>query len=114
MPQHFARPDVLVVALLVCPGCGGGSSDGTPAAPPAPPPAFSFSLPNDIGDGWQVGDLAAEGFDTQRVVDMMDRILDATYPRIDSVAMVRSNDENTDGISNLYTMMQSHVMAAIN
>lgn len=91
MPQKPARPHILVVALLVCAGCGGGSSGGAPAAPPPPPPVFSYSVPEDIGDGWQIGDLAAEGFDTQRVVDMMDRILDETYPGIDSIAIVRNN-----------------------
>ena len=91
MPHDFARRSILLVVLLVCAGCGGGSSGGTSAPPPPPPAAFSYTVPEDIGDGWQVGDLAAEGFDTQRVVDMMDRILDETYPGIDSVAIVRNN-----------------------
>ena len=91
MPRDFARPNILLVVLLVCAGCGGGSSGGTSAPPPPPPAAFSYTVPEDIGDGWQVGDLATEGFDTQRVVDMMDRILDETYPGIDSVAIVRNN-----------------------
>jgi len=91
MPHDFARRNILLVVLLVCAGCGGGSSGGTSAPPPPPPAAFSYTVPEDIGDGWQVGDLAAEGFDTQRVVDMMDRILDETYPGIDSVAIVRNN-----------------------
>lgn len=91
MPHDFARRNILLVVLLVCAGCGGGSSGGTSAPPPPPPAAFSYTVPEDIGDGWQVGDLATEGFDTQRVVDMMDRILDETYPGIDSVAIVRNN-----------------------
>ena len=91
MPHDFARRSILLVVLLVCAGCGGGSSGGTSAPPPPPPAAFSYTVPEDIGDGWQVGDLATEGFDTQRVVDMMDRILDETYPGIDSVAIVRNN-----------------------
>ena len=91
MPQNFARLYILLAALLVGAGCGGGSSGGTPAPPPPPPPTFSYSVPEDIGDGWQTGDLAAEGFDTQMIVDMMDRVLDETYPGIDSVAIVRNN-----------------------
>ena len=91
MPHDFARRNILLVVLLVCAGCGSGSSGGTSAPPPPPPAAFTYTVPEDIGDGWQVGDLAAESFDTQRVVDMMDRILDETYPGIDSVAIVRNN-----------------------
>lgn len=91
MLRKLARPNVLLVLLLVAAGCGGGSSSGTAAPPPPPPEPFSYAVPEDIGDGWQVGDLATEGFDTQAIVDMMDSVLDATYPGIDSVAIVRNN-----------------------
>ena len=91
MPHDFARRNILLVVLLVCAGCGGGSSGGTSAPPPPPPAAFSYTVPEDIGDGWQVGDLAAEGFDTPMIVDMMDAVLNEVYPGIDSVAIARNN-----------------------
>jgi CubicO group peptidase (beta-lactamase class C family) len=91
MPQNLARFNILLVVLLATASCGGGSSGGASAPPPPPPPTFSYTVPEDIGDGWQVGDLAAEGFDTQMIVDMMDSVLDDTYPGIDSVAIVRNN-----------------------
>lgn len=87
----FTRPIVLFVLLLATAGCGGGSSGGTTSPPPPPPEPFSYSVPADTGDGWQVGDLAAEGFDVRMIVDMMDSILDGTYPGIDSVAIARNN-----------------------
>ena len=91
MLRNLARPDILLVLLFVSAGCGGGSSGGSTEPPPPPPEAFSYAVPEDIGDGWQVGDLAAEGFDTRMIVDMMDSVLDATYPGIDSVAIARNN-----------------------
>ena len=84
----LARPIVLLFVLLAVTGCGGGSSGGTP---PPPPETFSYTAPEDIGDGWQVGDLEAEGFDTPMIVDMMDAVLNETYPGIDSVAIARNN-----------------------
>lgn len=91
MYQTATRVSVLLAIVLVSGGCSGGSSGD--AAPPTPPPpqTFSYSAPEDIGDGWQVGDLAAEGFDTPMIVDMMDAVLNEVYPGIDSVAIARNN-----------------------
>ena len=89
MLRNLTRPIVVLTALLVSAGCGGGSSGGAP--PPPAPEIYSYAVPEDIGDGWQVGDLAAEGFDAQMIVDMMNSVLDGSYPGIDSVAIVRNN-----------------------
>jgi CubicO group peptidase (beta-lactamase class C family) len=91
MSQCAAKLCLLLVALVTAGGCGGGSSGGSPPPPPPPTETFSYTVPEDIGDGWQVGDLAAEGFDTQMIVDMMNDVLDETYPGIDSVVIVRNN-----------------------
>ena len=91
MLQDYAKSCIALVILLAAAGCGGGSSGGTAAPPPPPPVTFSYTVPEDIGDGWQVGDLAAEGFDTQMIVDMMSDVLNETYPGIDSVAIARNN-----------------------
>lgn len=86
----LTRTSILAFIAATLAACGGGSSGSAP--PPPPPPAqFVYSVPADVGDGWQVADLADEGFETQMIVDMMDDILDGTYPGIDSVAIVRNN-----------------------
>jgi CubicO group peptidase (beta-lactamase class C family) len=90
MYRTVTKLPVLVAIALAAGGCGGGSSGGTPPPPAPPPEPFSYSVPDDIGDGWPVGDLAAEGFDTQMIVDMMDSVLDESYPGIDSVAIARN------------------------
>ena len=91
MYQTVAKLSALLVIVLVSGGCGGASSGAAPPPPSPPPETFSYSVPEDIGDGWQVDDLAAEGFDTQMIVDMMDAILNDAYPGIDSVAIARNN-----------------------
>ena len=91
MYQTVAKLSALLVIVLVSGGCGGASSGAAPPPPSSPPETFSYSVPQDIGDGWQVDDLAAEGFDTQMIVDMMDAILNDAYPGIDSVAIARNN-----------------------
>lgn len=91
MLRDHVKSCIALVILLAAAGCGGGSSGGTAAPPPPPPVTFSYTVPEDIGDGWQVGDLEAEGFDTQMIVDMMSDVLNETYPGIDSVAIARNN-----------------------
>lgn len=91
MYQTVAKLSALLVIVLVSGGCGGGSSGDAPPPPSPPPETFNYSVPEDIGDGWQVDDLAAEGFDTRMIVDMMDAILNEAYPGIDSVAIARNN-----------------------
>jgi CubicO group peptidase (beta-lactamase class C family) len=79
---------VAAIAVFVA-GCGGGSSGGS--AQSAPPPKFSYTIPADNGDGWQVADLADEGFDVAGITKMMDRILNGVFPGMDSVAIVRND-----------------------
>ena len=67
MLESFARLNVFFVILLAVAGCSGGSSSGASAPPSPPPPAFDYAVPEDIGDGWQVGDIAAEDFELVRV-----------------------------------------------
>jgi CubicO group peptidase (beta-lactamase class C family) len=80
---------VVLFALAFVVACGGGGSGGQKSAPP--PPTFSYSIPADIGDGWQVADLAAEGFDTATIVKMMNRILSGSFAGMDAVVIVRNN-----------------------
>lgn len=89
MIRILATRTAWAYVVLGLAACGGGSSGGG-APPPPPPEPFVYSVPADIGDGWQVGDIADEGFDTQMIVDMMDDILDGSHPGIDSVAIARN------------------------
>lgn len=82
------------LASIAMVGCGGGSSggDSTTGGPSTGGRlTYNYSVPTDIGDGWQVGDLADEGFDTAAIVDMMDRVINEDYPGIDSVVIVKNN-----------------------
>lgn len=88
---RYALNATITLLVIVLVGACGGSSGGS--APPTPPtvPTFNYTVPADIGDGWQVADLADEGFDTQKITSMMNNILDRAYPGIDSVAIVKNN-----------------------
>ena len=89
MYRSFARTFVLLIVAVGVTSCGGGSSGGGP--PPPPIEEFSYEVPADLGDGWQVGDLADEGFDTQIIAGMMNQVLDGRYEGIDSVVIARNN-----------------------
>ena len=113
MYRSFARTLILLIVAIGVTSCGG---DGGRPPPPPPPPVeeFSYEAPADTGDGWQVGDLADEGFDTQMIIDMMNQVVDGSYEGIDSVVIARNNklllywydrrrelDEFDDWINNL-------------
>ena len=85
------RSWVAVVSLALLVACGGGSSGGAAPAPPPAPPTFSYSEPADIGDGWQVAELADAGIDTQQISSMMQRVVDGRYPGIDAVVIAKNN-----------------------
>jgi CubicO group peptidase (beta-lactamase class C family) len=88
--MYRLRPVLLLFVAATVVACGGSSSGSTPPPPP-PPVSYTYTVPTDNGDGWQVANLADEGFDTQKIVEMMHDILDGTYPGIDSVAIVKNN-----------------------
>ncbi|NNF40208.1 MAG: beta-lactamase family protein [Woeseiaceae bacterium] len=75
------------VALSVV-ACGGSSSGGGTASRE---PVYIYTVPADIGDGWQVADLTTAGFDADRIADMMQRVLDGRFPGIDSVTIAKNN-----------------------
>ena len=90
MFTNTPRIVIAVLASVLIVACGGGSSGGNSSGPQEPI-VYNYTVPADIGDGWQVADLAAEGFDVQRILDMMDRVVNENYEGIDSVAIVRNN-----------------------
>lgn len=88
MAEAFRLFLIIVVTVSVA-ACGGGSSDSTSAQ--TPPATFSYTVPADTGDGWQVANLTDEGFDVDAITRMMNVILGGFYPGIDSVAIVRND-----------------------
>lgn len=88
MARHAPRIVFAVLASMLIVACGGGSSGDKSRS--QEPVVYSYSIPIDIGDGWQVADLADEGFDTQKILDMMDRVVNENYEGIDSVAIVKN------------------------
>ena len=89
MVMRAPRVLVAILASLLVVSCGGGSSGGSAAAPE--PAAYSYSIPPDIGDGWQTADIATEGFEMAPILEMMQKIVDERFVGIDSVAIVRNN-----------------------
>jgi len=88
MVRLTRRLIIAVLASCALVACGGGSSDGNGSS--RDPIVYNYSVPAAIGDGWQVADLVDEGFDTQKILDMMNRIVSETYGGIDSIAIVRN------------------------
>ena len=83
-------PILAVYLALVAIGlsaCGGGSD-----APPdvSPVPQYVYSIPDAIGDGWEVASVADEGLDEELVTTMVRRILTGVNQGIDSVAIARN------------------------
>ena len=76
----------VLLFLAACGGGGGGGGGGTTT-----PVQYTYSPPNDYGDGWTVSNLADEGMDEALVTLMMQRILDGTFEGIDAVAIARNN-----------------------
>ena len=92
MAIYAQRIAIAVLASMLVVACGGGSGGSSGGSAQSQPPiVYSYSVPPDIGDGWQVADIASEGFDTRDIFDMMDRVVNENYQGIDSVAIVRNN-----------------------
>lgn len=87
--RRLAGPSIYLGLLaLVLSACGG---DAEPTRVVAPTPAYTYSVPADIGDGWQVASVADEGFEEELITTMVRRILTGVYRGIDSVAIARNN-----------------------
>ncbi|MDJ0793182.1 MAG: serine hydrolase [Woeseiaceae bacterium] len=91
--RRIVYNQLVAFALLFLAACGGGGADGGGGVPPVvnPPVQYTYSVPDDIGDGWAVSSLADENMDEAPIATMLQRILDGTYPGIDAVAIARNN-----------------------
>ncbi len=82
---------ILVCLLSACGGGGGGggvsTSVGSSTAGEIPP--YEYAPPEDILDGWQVGDLDDQQFDVGRITRMVDGMLRGDIEGIDAIAMAR-------------------------
>ena len=91
MYRSLYRAFALLFVTIGIVSCGGSSGGGASSPPPPPVETYSYQVPADLGDGWQVADLAEEGFDTQMIVGMMNQVLDGTHEGIDSIVIARNN-----------------------
>ena len=87
MTGHLQRIWIAVLASTFLVACSGGSSGGGSREPVT----FNYSVPVDIGDGWQVASLSDQAFDPALIQDMMDRVVSGRFPGMDSVTIVRNN-----------------------
>ena len=91
MHWRMLRPLTVIAAALLFAACGGGGG-GAPDPVTTPPAApYTYTVPDDIGDGWQVSSLADEGLQESLVTSMMRRVFDDTFEGIDSIVIVRNN-----------------------
>jgi CubicO group peptidase (beta-lactamase class C family) len=87
MITHLHRLLLAALALTLVAACGGASGGGNSPTNVT----YSYSVPADIGDGWQVASLTDEGFDQQLIENMMGRVVSEQYAGIDSVTIVKNN-----------------------
>ena len=88
MITHLHRLLLAALALTLVAACGGASGGGNSPTNVT----YSYSVPADIGDGWQVASLTDEGFDQQLIENMMGRVVSEQYAGIDSVTIVKNSD----------------------
>jgi CubicO group peptidase (beta-lactamase class C family) len=55
------------------------------------PKKYQYTTPEDVGDGWEVGHLGHEGFDTGKITEMIDRIFEGSYGDIHDIIFVKNN-----------------------
>jgi CubicO group peptidase (beta-lactamase class C family) len=81
---------LFVFALALLTAACGGSGDGT-SPPPKPTFVYTYSIPAQTNDGWATGHLDDHGFNSARIMEMMDGINTGRFLGIDSVTIVRNN-----------------------
>jgi CubicO group peptidase (beta-lactamase class C family) len=89
--RRIRKTTIAVLAALLIAACGGGSGPSGAQVAQQQPATYTYSVPDDIGDGWQVAALGDEGLDTEAITGMMTRVVTGNYAGIDSVAIVRNN-----------------------
>ncbi len=87
---------VLTILLPAC-GGGGGGGGGSTVAPvdsgaSSGIPPYVYSPPEDILDGWQVGDLEDQQMDTGRITRMVDGMIQGDFEGIDGIAIARRGE----------------------
>jgi len=79
--------------LLHLASCGGSSAEKNKVVVNETPiiEAYTYQLPADLSDGWQVAHLDDFDISAQPLIQMMDDINNKTYKNIDSVLIIRNN-----------------------
>lgn len=110
----------LLFTLTAVAACGGGDGGAQPLAGGGRQAAYEYRVPDDHGDGWTVGHLDDQDVDSGMIVEMMQMVIDGTYPGIDGIVIIRNEtllldaplrtelDEYDDWVQNLN--LSRHIM----
>ena len=80
---------LLCISLSLLVACGGGGS-GSADASAATSTAYTYRLPSDRGDSWNVGNAADNGMDVGVLENMVNDIHAGQFDFIDSVVIVKN------------------------
>lgn len=80
---------VLFITLTAVAACGSGGGGAEPLGGGSRQATFEYRIPTDQSDGWTVGHLTDRNVDTSRIDEMMQMVIDGTYPGIDAIVIVR-------------------------
>jgi CubicO group peptidase (beta-lactamase class C family) len=69
---------------------------------------YVYQAPQDLGDGWETGDLASAQIDAPKITQGVDRILDGTFPRLQSLVLIRHGKLLLDEYFYGYGPQQAH------
>lgn len=83
------RLTLLFFSLTALTACGGGGG-AEPIGGGDRRATFEYRVPTDQGDGWAVGHLEDQAVDVSRIEEMMQMVVDGTYPGIDGIVIVRN------------------------
>ena len=51
---------------------------------------YTYQIPEKIADGWKTSSLVEEGVDSEKIVELMEKILHENYQNIHSVLLVKN------------------------
>jgi CubicO group peptidase (beta-lactamase class C family) len=83
--KYLSIPITIILLLVSCaPHPVRLNTDGTPQR------EYSYQIPLEIDDGWQVSSLAKEGVDEELITDMMTAVLAEKFPYVYSIVLVKN------------------------
>ena len=77
------------------------------------PCEYSYQVPQQLNDGWDVSSLRNEGVDTNKITAMMDKILADDLPNIHSVLLVKNGKLILEEYFNGYSRERIQIIASV-